>query len=120
MYLVEPAKGEIKSKGERTETDKKRERRVKKKKQHVKRVDREERAKLKGLGLRNIKLADNIKKKNKKVDTADEGFHNTKELKSSKAFFNKLQEQVQTQIRDTLVRKKKSASKAITPKRFKM
>lgn len=114
----------MKGTAERTSTDKKRERRLKKKKQHLKRIDREERAKIKSMGLRNVKLADNIlsKKKSKRGNTdSDTTPTNSKELKSSKAFFDTLQSKVQSQIKDKISKSKKSeAKKNMQPKRFKL
>jgi len=122
VIISAPVKGEMKAVAERSSTDMKRERRLKKKKQHLKRVDREERTRLKGLGLRNVKLADNIisRKKGKK---GEEGVlpSTTKELKSSKAFFDKLQDKVQTQIKEKLTKSKKSEpKKSPQAKRFKL
>jgi len=111
---------------ERSDTDRKRERRQKKKKQKFKRIAQEERAQLKGLGHRNVKLAENIVKSskgNKKSNSSKdptESFQNTKELKSSKAFFAKLQNQVQTQIKEVKNKKKASDPTKLSAKRFKM
>lgn len=119
-FFAEPAKGEVKGKGERSSTDKKRERRLKKKKQHLKRLAQEEKARAKGLGLRNIKLAENVVKSSKK-NADNESVENSKELKSSKAFFTKLQEHVTNHIDKVAKRKQTEAkSKALTAKKFKM
>lgn len=96
--IQDHVKGAIKGKEERTSTDKNRERRKKKKKQHLRRLAQEEKARRKGLGLRNIKLAEGIVKSQQKandnsnVDNYSTSSQNKKELKSSKAFFAKLQE----------------------------
>lgn len=119
--FAEPAKGEIKGKSERTSTDKKRERRLKKKKQHLKRLSQEEKARAKGLGLRNIRLAESVVKKSKRATNDDSNLLNSKELKSSKAFFAKLQEQVSSHI--SKVAKKNKASmdaKVISVKKYKL
>jgi len=86
----------------------------------LKRLSQEEKARAKGLGLRNIKLAESVVKKSKK-GSADESQHNNKELKSSKAFFAKLQEQVHTHI-DKVAKKNKAslAAKVISAKRYKL
>lgn len=57
LYFAEPVKGEIKGKAERTETDRKHERRVKKKKQKLKQIAREKRAKLTGNTIIQLKKA---------------------------------------------------------------
>ena len=121
INVLAQAKGAIKGKSEMSSTDRNRERRTKKKKQKLKRLAQEEKAKLKGLGLRNIKLADNIVKandKSKSKTALDDEKVNQKHLKSSKAFFAKLQEQVQTHVKG--ISKRKQPVKQLSAKKFKM
>jgi hypothetical protein len=119
-FFVDPAKGEIKGHGERTKTDMKRERRLKKKKQHLKRLAQEEKARARGLGMTNVKLAESVVKKAKK-DGKPDHVQQSKELKSSKAFFAKLQDQVTTHIDKVAKRKQEvEKSKSLSAKRFKL
>jgi U3 small nucleolar RNA-associated protein MPP10 len=116
--ILEPSKGEIKSQAERTKTDMKRERRLKKKKQHLKRLSLEEKARAKGLAGTSIKLAENVVKKRGKSDNASPS---NKELKTSKAFFAKLQDQVTTHIDKVAKRQQDTAkAKSLSAKRFKL
>lgn len=129
FFYVDNVKGHIKGKGERSTTDKKRERRKKKKKQHLKRLKQEETARLKGLGLRNIKLAEGIIKQNAKKSAAGVQGYSTnqqsaKELKSSKAFFTKLQEGATAHINKVAKRKnmpkETNSSPKFSAKKFKL
>ncbi|ODM96481.1 U3 small nucleolar ribonucleoprotein MPP10 [Orchesella cincta] len=120
--ITDHIKGPIKGKEERTDTDRKRERRKKKKKQHIKRLIQEDKARTKGLGLRNIKLADGIVKSQKSKTSNDSSNHqNTKELKSSKAFFAKLQESAAAHISNVAKRKKAlNETNKASAKKFKL
>jgi len=102
------------NKEERSETDKNRERRKKKKFQKSKRIAQEEKSKLKGLGSRNIKIAEKLTKKSKEMDSSNV---NLKELKSSKAFFSKLQDE--SQLKNTR-KTKRPEPKVLSAKRFKL
>jgi len=118
--IQDPSQGEIKGKAERTDTDKKRERRIKKKKQHVKRIAREEKARAKGISLEHVTFADKKSKKSAAKSVEDEGFHHGKELKSSKAFFSRLQQEAQSQIKGTLAVKRKKDTSKLVAKKFKL
>jgi len=87
----------LKSAEEFTETDKRRKRRSIKKMQKVKRLDRVAKG-LEGPNIRSGKQGRVGKTGKVKDDTAPQ--ENAKELKSSHAFFAKLQNQVQTQIKN--------------------
>jgi len=119
LFFAEPTKGEVKSQAERSKTDMKRERRLKKKKQHLKRLAQEEKARARGLGMTSIKLAENVVKKAIKEGRVEKAPRN-KELKSSKAFFAKLQDQVTTHIDKVAKRKQETKSKSLSAKKFKL
>lgn len=93
----------------------------------MKRLAQEEKARMKGLALRNIKLADGIVKSHKTEKLQSGGYSTSqqtgKELKSSKAFFAKLQESATSHIDKIAKRKQtKNVSNFNNPsaKRFKM
>jgi len=95
----------------------------------LKRLAQEEKARMKGLGLRNIKLAEGIVKSQQKIkdnsndDSYSTSNQNRKELKSSKAFFAKLQEGAASHI-DKVVKRKAASNKTLKPdlsaKKFKL
>ncbi|CAL8083661.1 unnamed protein product [Orchesella dallaii] len=124
--ITDHIKGPFKSKEERTDTDKKRERRKKKNKQHLKRLILEDTCFQKGLGLRNIKFANHVVKQNKSTSNRHSDHQYIKELKSSKAFFAKLQDTVNTQIKNVTDRNRKRAQSikidpcTISAKKFKL
>ncbi|KAG8235803.1 hypothetical protein J437_LFUL014741, partial [Ladona fulva] len=99
-------KGDVIGKGERTETDKKRERRQKKSRQRERRVARERREKIveklnPGLGNKYskekaIKMLEKVTQE-KNVDLMEES--SKKFVKSSKAFFSQLQDEVTSHIK---------------------
>jgi len=115
--ILAPSKGEIKTTTERTSTDRKRERRLKKKKQHLKRLAQEEKARSRRLGLQNIKLAENVVKKAKK---GEESISSTKELKSSKAFFTKLQDQVTGHVKNIVSKQLAKSESKLSAKKYKL
>lgn len=94
------SKGDPVGRNERSDTDKKRERRKKKLKQKI-HAEAKKKKELLGLGNKyaKIKTKKAIEKavKDKSVDKMEE--NDTKRIKSSSAFFNRLQEEVESQVK---------------------
>lgn len=120
---VHEKKKEQKGNTEQTDTDRKRERRAKKRRQHECAVEREKRRKLveklnPGLGNKYSKKAalqklEKDQKTSKNVSVLTDGGHG-KPVKSSSAFFSRLQDEVRDQVRakkETKRKKEKSAVK---------
>ncbi|XP_018333330.1 U3 small nucleolar ribonucleoprotein protein MPP10 isoform X2 [Agrilus planipennis] len=109
-------RGDFKSKEERTATDKKRERRKKKLKQ---KIHAQEKDKRKALSKQNIKpnKTNKQKKGNKNaiksqnVAKMNESLSELKSVKSSQAFFDKLQDQIKTQINGKIKGKRSQKTK---------
>jgi len=89
----------------------------------------EEKARMRGLGLRNIKLAEGIVKSQQKgKDKSNSDSYSTsdqsrKELKSSKAFFAKLQEGAAAHIDKVAKRKaisNNNSNSKLSAKKFKL
>ncbi|RZC42519.1 U3 small nucleolar ribonucleoprotein MPP10, partial [Asbolus verrucosus] len=121
------AKGDVAGKNERTTTDKKRERRKKKLKQkiHVKQKQKRENLVKMKAGFGNKYNRENTKKeiekvtKEKNVDKMDES--RGKAVKSTKAFFTQLQEEVKLQIkRKSSDRQDKKKNAPISAKGLKL
>ncbi|XP_052128224.1 U3 small nucleolar ribonucleoprotein protein MPP10 [Frankliniella occidentalis] len=123
-------KGDIKSQGEKTDTDRKRERRQKKKHQRLVGREREKReatvAKLKpGLGNKYskekaVKMLEKLSK-----DSNVSLIENTRgapAVKSSSSFFSQLQDEVTSQMKDKtkIVKKRKADTKSLSAKRLKL
>lgn len=120
-------KGEVKSTTEKTSTDRKRDRRQKKLKQRQRRLDRESREKAvakanPGLGNKYSKLEALKKLKHEKDVTLLEESRNknSKDLKSSKKFFEKLQDQVSNHIQSKVKKKKKIKLKSANAVKLKL
>uniref|UniRef100_A0A8D8R3L7 U3 small nucleolar ribonucleoprotein protein MPP10 n=1 Tax=Cacopsylla melanoneura TaxID=428564 RepID=A0A8D8R3L7_9HEMI len=100
-------KGELMAKEERTDTDKKRERRKKKINQKLKHKKREEKEKMSELMKPGIGKKFNKEKMKKTLETVTKSKNvqkmvdtgNTKAVKSSTAFFNQLQDEVKATIK---------------------
>ncbi|XP_022913796.2 U3 small nucleolar ribonucleoprotein protein MPP10 [Onthophagus taurus] len=108
-------KGDIIGKNERSDTDKNRERRKKKRKQQVHALRKEKKEALINKlnpGLGNKYSKEKAKKqlekivKDKNVDKMDESY-GSKSVKSSTAFFNQLQDEVKSQIKNKVQMKKR-------------
>uniref|UniRef100_A0A674P021 U3 small nucleolar ribonucleoprotein protein MPP10 n=1 Tax=Takifugu rubripes TaxID=31033 RepID=A0A674P021_TAKRU len=121
--------GDILGDTEKTTTDKKRERRHKKKVKHLKIKEREKRQKLKEAsktGENNkptkAEVAQNLKKLSKGGQATilkDEGKDKT--LRSSKAFFSQLQDQVKTQLKSAKEQtSKKKKNKEVSVSKLKL
>ncbi|XP_046661636.1 U3 small nucleolar ribonucleoprotein protein MPP10 isoform X1 [Homalodisca vitripennis] len=120
-------KGELKSKEEMTDTDKKRARRLKKTRQRQRQRDRLRAAKEiskinPGLGNKYSKLRAEKQvldvTNNNNVTMVEESKEKT--VKSSTAFFNKLQDEVKNQIKSKTTLKKKKNKWNITAKKLKL
>ncbi|KAG8516280.1 U3 small nucleolar ribonucleoprotein MPP10 [Galemys pyrenaicus] len=120
--------GDIKTPAEKTATDKKRERRKKKYQKHMKIKEKEKRRKLleksnpdqegkysKAVASEKLKQ---LTKTGKASLLKDEG--KDKALKSSQAFFSKLQDQVKMQINDAKKTEKKKKRKEISVHKLKL
>lgn len=120
---VHEKKKEQKGSTEKTDTDRKRERRAKKRRQHERAVTREKRSKLMeklnpGLGNKYSKKAalnklEKDQTSTKNVSVLRDG-SSDKPVKSSSAFFSRLQDEVRDQVKakkDTKKMKEKSAVK---------
>lgn len=128
---VHEKKKEQKATTELTETDRKRERRAKKRKQHEKAVEKLKKRKVveklnPGLGNKYSKKAA-LKRLEKNIKTSknvsllkDEESNNT--LKSSTAFFSRLQDEVRDQVnmRNAIKKKQKSTASTTTVTQLKL
>ncbi|KAK3923690.1 U3 small nucleolar ribonucleoprotein MPP10 [Frankliniella fusca] len=123
-------KGDVKSQGEKTDTDRKRERRQKKKHQRLVGREREKREatveKLKpGLGNKYskekaVKMLEKISKDNNV--SLIENTRGAPAVKSSTTFFSQLQDEVNSQMKDKakITKKRKADSKTLSAKRLKL
>ncbi|XP_033120767.1 U3 small nucleolar ribonucleoprotein protein MPP10-like [Anneissia japonica] len=120
--------GEIKSKEEKSDTDKKRERRKKKLRQHITALSKQKKLKEKlNRGKMNPvtkkasmeKLQKQAKGFSNRTKIVQEKSSNRSSLTSSKTFFTRLQEEVQTEIHGSKKRLKRNISQ-ISAKKFKL
>ncbi|KAL9988124.1 hypothetical protein ACROYT_G002529 [Oculina patagonica] len=126
---IHEKKKEQKGSTEKTDTDRKRERRAKKRRQHERAVSKEKRRKLveklnPGLGNKHSKKAalkklekDHKSSKNVSVLT-DEG--SDKPVKSSAAFFSRLQDEVRDQVKAKKETKRKKEKSAVKVSQLKL
>ncbi|NWS72143.1 MPP10 protein, partial [Crotophaga sulcirostris] len=121
--------GDVKTDAEKTPTDKKRERRKKKLRKRMKRIEKEKRQKLlekmkpeQGTKLSKKAAAAKLKRLTKEGKASllkDEG--KDKALKSSQAFFSQLQDQVKMQITDAdKLKKKQKQPKRLSVQKLKL
>ncbi|VEN51936.1 unnamed protein product [Callosobruchus maculatus] len=112
-------KGDMIGKSERTSTDKKRERRKKKKKQqeHLKEIIKNKSSKQLKLEKKRSNIKQVLKARN--VQKMDEKL-SSKSIKSSKAFFTQLQEEVKTHISEKVKKKRKNSQPQYDSKKIKL
>ena len=126
---VHEKKNEQKGKTELTDTDRKRERRAKKRRQHERAVEKTKRRKLveklnPGLGNKYSKKAalEKLEKEHKTSKTLsllkDDG--NDKSVKSSTTFFSRLQDEVRDQVRAKKQVKKKKEKSSVKVAQLKL
>ncbi|XP_046399634.1 U3 small nucleolar ribonucleoprotein protein MPP10 [Ischnura elegans] len=119
-------RGDVVGKGERSETDKKRERRQKKLRQRARRIAREQKEKAvekvnPGLGNKYSKeKAIRMLEKVSKEENVELLQGNSKVVKSSKAFFSQLQDEVTNQIKSRTDSSKKKTKWKVTAQKVKL